>query len=72
MHLFCYCLVLISSFPCLGKTVLPDWEVWYLHIFWHAIKQKGPSCSKLTVLLVNVSLNMAYMLIFLLKNVSSF
>ena len=40
-------------------------------------KHSGPSCSKLTMLLVNVSLklwslNMAYTLICLLKNVSSF
>ena len=39
-------------------------------------KQPGPNCSKLMMLLVNVllklwSLNMAYTLIFLLKNVSS-
>ena len=47
-----------------------------LHLASKALRS-GPSCSKLAMLLVNVSLKlcsltMAYMLIFLLENVSSF
>ena len=61
---------LIVGFPCAGSylnTKNMDKPVW----------SPGPRCSKLTMAFVNVSLkvwssNMAYTLIFLLTNVSSF
>ena len=89
-HIFAWCSHIIGIVSVVLNTIKKVQvyaSITYCHPHWlnewmsmkkgKKIHLTGPSCSKLTMSLVNVSLkhwslNMAYTLIFLLKNVSSF